>query len=521
MSVLAINRCLKPSTTVMAGATLSIMLNAFAAMTKIFLISAVGIFLAKYPAKDPMLPAIMIKYLSKLVNNVFIPCLIINSLGSAITAELLQRIGVLVFFCFVANAISYFFGYTVGRLLHGRSDDAMFIALTVAIGSPNATSLPIMVMQTMCDESYVKADYGDNYQQCYDEANSMLFVYAMGWHLMFWSYGFPKLKAIKERFYSDLSVSSIEVVDINDGIAESQNSYLNEILTKISFRKNKIAFFDWLMTIFLTPAMIAIFIGVAIGLIPFTQIMMFKEMSFLRPLGSAITTLGEPVVAINCLVMSASLAQVDFSVGRDFKRDDKVSTDETIVELSSREIIPEGRILASENLVHDEKLSIPKSLSTYLYGKLPALNRHLNASDAKYSRIHSEEYLHSTNILSSTENGLSNQFSLSTTVDDSNDGIEGVQMTNANSNDSFITGTIFSSDKEKHIINVNHEIPNGLHSNILSKPDEQSPKSKEFENDIRKISIEHLSPTIIEKIVPPIKIPPPTIRSIIAIIVCR
>jgi predicted permease len=93
----------------MAGATLSIMLNAFAAMTKIFLISAVGIFLAKYPAKDPMLPAIMIKYLSKLVNNVFIPCLIINSLGSAITAELLQRIGVLVLFCFVANAISYFF----------------------------------------------------------------------------------------------------------------------------------------------------------------------------------------------------------------------------------------------------------------------------------------------------------------------------------------------------------------------------------------------------------------------------
>jgi predicted permease len=505
----------------MAGATLSIMLNAFAAMTKIFLISAVGIFLAKYPAKDPMLPAIMIKYLSKLVNNVFIPCLIINSLGSAITAELLQRIGVLVLFCFVANAISYFFGYTVGRLLHGRSDDAMFIALTVAIGSPNATSLPIMVMQTMCDESYVKKDYGDNYQQCYDEANSMLFVYAMGWHLMFWSYGFPKLKAIKKRFYPDQSVSSAVVADINDGIAESQNYFLNDILTKISFRKNKIAFCDWLMTIFLTPAMIAIFIGVAIGLIPFTQIMMFKEMSFLRPLGSAITTLGEPVVAINCLVMSASLAQVDFSVGRDIKADKKVSIKGTVTELDSREMTAERRISASEILLHDEKQSRSKSISTYLFDKLPALNRHLNANDAKYSRIHSEEYSRSTNILSSTENGLSNQFSLSTTIDDSNDNIAGIQMIGANNNGSFITGTISTSDKEECFVNANHEILEELHINIISEPEELSPNSKGFESEGHKVSIEYLSPTSIEKVVSPAKIPPPTIRSIFAMIVCR
>jgi predicted permease len=505
----------------MAGATLSIMLNAFAAMTKIFLISAVGIFLAKYPAKDPMLPAIMIKYLSKLVNNVFIPCLIINSLGSAITAELLQRIGVLVLFCFVANAISYFFGYTVGRLLHGRSDDAMFIALTVAIGSPNATSLPIMVMQTMCDESYVKADYGDNYQQCYDEANSMLFVYAMGWHLMFWSYGFPKLKAIKKRFYPDHSVSSGEIVDINDGIAESQYFYLNDILTKISFRKNKIAFCDWLMTIFLTPAMIAIFVGVAIGLIPFTQLMMFKEMSLLRPLGSAITTLGEPVVAINCLVMSASLAQVDFSVGRDTKREEEVSTEGLRTELNSREVIVEGRISASENLLRDEKQSRPKSISTYLYDKLPALNRHSNANDAKYSRIHSEEYSSTTNVLSNTENGLSNQFSLSTTIDDSNDNIAGIQMTNANDNESFIAGTILTSDKEKCFVDENRETLNELHTKSSLESEEQYPNSKGFENEIHKVSTEYLSAIPIEKITSPIKIPPPTIRSIFAMIVCR
>lgn len=510
-----ISRRLKPSTTVMAGATLSIMLNAFAAMTKIFLISAVGIFLAKYPAKEPMLPAIMIKYLSKLVNNVFIPCLIINSLGSAVTAQLLQRIGVLVLFCFVANAISYFFGYTVGRLLHGRSDDAMFIALIVAIGSPNATSLPIMVMQTMCDESYVKADYGNDYQQCYDEANSMLFVYAMGWHLMFWSYGFPKLKTIKKRFYPDASVSIAEVIESNEGMAESENYFLNDILTKISFRKNKIAFCDWLMTIFLTPAMIAIFIGVAIGLIPFTQIMMFKEMSFLRPLGSAITTLGEPVVAINCLVMSASLAQVDFSIGSGIKKDEKVPTEGSITESNTSESAAEGRILASEQLLHNEEQSRPKSISTYLYDKLPALNR------PKYSRILSDEYCSSTNTLSNTENGLSKLFSLSTTTDDTNDSITGIQMIEANNTNVFISGAEYTNDKEKSFLFENHEVLNDLHSNISIEPEEQLQNNTGIKNETAKILVEYSSPLVSERIEAPAKIPPPTFRSILAMVVCR
>jgi predicted permease len=289
------------------------MFDSLVAMVKIFLISIVGVVLAKYPKKDPILPPLMLKYLSKLSNNVFVPCLIISSLGSAITYQLLQRIGILIIFSGITNLISYGFGFSFGRLLHG-SDDAMFIALIVAIGSPNAISLPIMVLQTMCEETYINKDYNGSPSECYTEATSMIFVYSVGWHLLFWSYGFPKLKSIKEK----LTAESIAIVPSPVSafpISANQDFYtrMKDVLKVIYDQNYK--FFGWIKTILFTPAIIGICIGVAIGLIPYLQLLIFDEISVLRPLGSAISTLGEPVVAINCLVMSASFAQVDLFHG--------------------------------------------------------------------------------------------------------------------------------------------------------------------------------------------------------------
>ena len=383
------------------------MLNAFAAMMKIFLISTVGVFLAKFPSKDPILPAIMIKYLSKLANNVFVPCLIITSLGSAITVQLLQRIGILVLFCFIANSASYFYGYTFGRLLHGRSDDAMFIALTVAIGSPNAISLPIMVMQTMCNESYVNADYENNQHKCFAEATSMLFVYSMGWHLMFWSYGFPTLKTIKKKFYADATDLTVESID-DSLVVESEYIFLNSILTIISFRKYKNLFLNWLQMIFLTPAMVAIFIGVAIGLIPYIQKLMFGEMSFLQPLGSAITTLGEPVVAINCLIMSASLAQVDFSIGR--KNENQIVQ---IAEETRQSIELKSHTRNRETFQCDQSSPNSSEIDSISVSKFPCNQISLgkfgmNGGQAQYVRLQIDDDSDLTSrMLSDSENGIS------------------------------------------------------------------------------------------------------------------
>ena len=480
-------------------ATLSIMFNALAAMVKIFLVSAVGIFIAKFPRGDPLLPAVMIRYLSKLTNNVFVPALIITSLGSAITFSLLNRIGILIIFCFVTNTISYCFGYSIGRLLHGRSDDPMFTALIVAIGSPNAISLPIMVMQTMCDESYVKKDYDNSQSKCFAEATSMLFVYSMGWHLMFWSYGFVKLKNIRKRFYAELSDISADLLTINNYVTPSSEQTMTEyLIVKIAYEKNKAKLIDWLRTIFLTPAMIAIFVGVSIGLLPYAQAMMFRDMSFLRPLGSAITTLGEPVVAVNCLVMSASLAQVDFSAGKKNK-----DGDNNII-ITNNESTNSASTDSKSNIV--DKPSTPKkSVSKYLISSLPSLNSS-GKNSSQYSRLDDEEDIDSSTSPYNTESKYSdssNQICL-----DVNDGtVDDAQNAINDENESSIDDNLVTRNYSE-----SKSIGNSSLSLLRDNNQDQKEKSTMIELKVQ-------GPAVLKK--KDVEIPPPTYRSIFALIICR
>jgi hypothetical protein len=55
---------------------------------------------------------------------------------------MLKRMGVLIPLCAVINLTSFALAHTFGWFMHGRKQDDMYLALTVAIGSPNAISLP-------------------------------------------------------------------------------------------------------------------------------------------------------------------------------------------------------------------------------------------------------------------------------------------------------------------------------------------------------------------------------------------
>lgn len=271
-------------------------LNALSAMAKIFLVSCVGIVCSKYPRDSPLLPVGALKYLSRLSNLVLLPALIIVSLGSALSVSTFARLSVLIMFSMLINLISYTIAYTLGYWLIER-DNGIFTAASVAIGSPNAISLPLMVMQTMCEQPLVNADFNNETQRCFTEANSMLFVYSIGWHLMFWSYGFPMLKTLCPGGPVDVA-------------AKGKHS-LESILVLCR---------QWVVQVFLSPSMLAIFVGIFIGLVDVLQNAMFKDFTILRPVGSSLRTLSEPVVCLNCLVTSANLAQVDISPIREMGR---------------------------------------------------------------------------------------------------------------------------------------------------------------------------------------------------------
>ncbi|CAN0003562.1 unnamed protein product, partial [Heterosigma akashiwo] len=67
--------------------------------------------------------------------------------------------------------------------------------------------------------------------------------------------------------------------------------------------------------LFLQPTMLSIFLGFGVGLTPLQGLMFKKENSPLRPLGSAISAIGTPLVTLSIIVMAGSLAQIDLTKG--------------------------------------------------------------------------------------------------------------------------------------------------------------------------------------------------------------
>jgi hypothetical protein len=262
-------------------------------MIKLLLISLVGIFGALYPRNDPIIPQESLRYLSRLLNLILLPFLVIYSLGSTLSIQLLSDLGVLIFYCFLVVITSYLITYTYGKFLYDGPVDGLFVAIQVSISSSNSVALPVLVMETLCADEVINADFNHDAKECFNQASIMIFVYMVGWFIMFWGYSFPLLKSAREKDHNQ----SINIV-------EKSSKLTIEIIWN--------AFKDRCLKIISTPVMIAVMIGFIIGLIPALRTRLFNSQNHLFVFGSAIYTLGQPVICLNCLVMAASLAQSKF-----------------------------------------------------------------------------------------------------------------------------------------------------------------------------------------------------------------
>ncbi len=324
----------------------SIILSSSAAMMKLLVISIVGIIAAKFPHNDPILPPASLKYISRLSNIVLLPCLIIKSLGGTINLALLSRIGILTFFCFIINTISYIICDIIGYRIHngkvnGDRNSELYIAIKIAAGNGNAISLPILVMQILCQDNLINADFNYNSDQCYAEASSMIFVYMIVWFIMFWGYGFPTLQKLKQHEVLEqqekifLASSAIDGDDSNSdrnmdirtdigSILErghpidNDNSglikYVNHLKQLIHNPHYQQQFYMTMKKIIINPAILSVILALFIGLIPPIRNQFFSPDGSLSIIGASMDTIGEPVVALNTLIMAASLAQCDFPI---------------------------------------------------------------------------------------------------------------------------------------------------------------------------------------------------------------
>jgi len=221
-----------------------------------------------------------------------LPCLIVSSLGVAISVESLQRLSVMVLFSFIVNCVSYFSVKLIGRYIMGTNDKILLSALTVAASSPNCIALPLLVCSTLCEQNNVNLEYQSNSATCFNDAKAMIFVYAIGWHMLFWSFGMSRLSELQTMNNDDP-----EIFNYNPIVIFNTFNWLDT--------------FKFFQVVFLTPTILATLLGISIGLLePIKNGLFHDPTSFLSPIGGALVTLGEPVVCLNTLIMAGSLASV-------------------------------------------------------------------------------------------------------------------------------------------------------------------------------------------------------------------
>jgi len=290
------------------------------AMGRIFLVSIIGYVSALYPKENPLLAPSTVKILSRLSNVLFLPCLIVYSLGSGLSLTLFSEMSILIPFCFLNEAIAYTIACTIGRIIQ-EDDKELYTAVSVAIGSPNVISFPLMIMETLCKQSeQVRGDFLDD-KTCFVESTSMLFVYSIAWHFVFWGFGYPRLqtllnpKIIAEEPSNETNESAeqIELTYLNADAERGESPkvlYSEEITARQRFANLRNEICRVVTIVITSPPIISTCIGILLGVFGPLRDALFKDFTFLTPFGSTLATVAQPIICLNCLIMSSSLATV-------------------------------------------------------------------------------------------------------------------------------------------------------------------------------------------------------------------
>jgi len=242
-------------------------------MVQVLIIATVGYVCAKRPKMEPLLTPDALKVISRVANDVFLPCLSAAVLGARINVANLKGDWVLLPAGVAATALGYAVADITAALL--KPTPALKPALRVAIAHPNAFALPLLILQYLCERPAVKEEFDNDEVVCTSEAAASLCLYLTAWHFVFWSYAYGTLEDAAKTAREERS--------------RSQTAKL------------------WCKRLFLQPNMIGMYAGVIIGATPLRRLL-FRGDTPLRPIGLALETLGAPVVAVTVMIMAAALA---------------------------------------------------------------------------------------------------------------------------------------------------------------------------------------------------------------------
>ena len=317
---------------------------ALLSIAKIFLVSAAGYVARVYPKGNPLMSSDFLRKVSRLLQVLAFPALTLSSVGAVISWKTLTQSFILIFGAFIIKGLSYW----VIRLLclvlnYEKRNSHLYRVMYHAVSTPNAPAFPLLYFSSLCELEIVNEEYGSDSNACIKAANGRIFIFLIGWYIIFWGVYFPYMEDISTSYVrtdvvesgqfdyledeDEVSVTGYEMTSNFTGEDEmpltsqqqqqqqqqQQHRRPSQSLTSHLTAEKLLAIVcsERCKRIIREPNIIALAIGLVIGITPFLSDNLFgNPLSPFRPIGGAIETLGSPAVPLITMILAASLHTV-------------------------------------------------------------------------------------------------------------------------------------------------------------------------------------------------------------------
>jgi len=293
------------------------------------LLNLLGVLLTRVP-KIPLLQREHVRAMSRITMFLCAPCLLATNISSNLTPELLQQSWYLIPWAWLFLLIGYIVSLVMVRCASpGVAFKRHFL---VAASHGNSMAMPLVLVETLFKQPVLLERDQDGLAQ----ATTFIFMYVVGWSVVFWGFSFHYLnysEVTPAALPSSIGNSSNSHLPDNSGCISTDkkltasvmemspitpsptanNSTSNSNSRAGSNNDTVCAANCWRRTkscgaeVLLSPPIVGIAVGCLVGLVPSFNWLFYSESSPIRPVTLAAEVLGKGMVTITSIVMMSSL----------------------------------------------------------------------------------------------------------------------------------------------------------------------------------------------------------------------
>eukprot|EP01060_Flectonema_neradi_P012283 TRINITY_DN19154_c0_g1_i1.p1 TRINITY_DN19154_c0_g1~~TRINITY_DN19154_c0_g1_i1.p1 ORF type:complete len:447 (+),score=62.59 TRINITY_DN19154_c0_g1_i1:31-1341(+) len=311
------------------------------------ILSAVGVYCGRYPKGSPLLSPDLRKGMGNLLLKVLVPPLAFYSIAQGTSWEGLAEMWPVFIWCIVNLALSALASAVVSHIL--RLDGAFKVVFMAAGTFGNNVSLPLILLQTMCQEDSIlelipkKDDVAATPAECKSLTFGLVLLYGVPWRLCLFGIALPLMRrcasspeggSTTDEEGADIECQSIHSEENPNGSpttiecnkpVEDENALL-ETLTQTSQPPQLPAdedppYFSWntFKAVAMDLNIIACLAGVVFGAV--TPVKNFLIGDATNPptmpmIGSALGALAEPSVTLAMLLLASALVPENATLGQ-------------------------------------------------------------------------------------------------------------------------------------------------------------------------------------------------------------